>query len=72
MKAITKKASEHLEAHGHTLSVDDFFAFAKGAGMKYITNATMYTENGTEMKTSLDKKVNKKWKELSKKWKSSK
>ena len=59
----------NAEKHGETLSLEDFFALAKEIGMKYITNATMYTEDGCECKTSLDKSKNKKWKALKEQWK---
>lgn len=57
------------DKYGKTLSIDDFYLELKSLDVKYITQATVYFEDGTEMKTSLDKKVNKKWLELKTKWK---
>ncbi len=64
VKSVAKKYSE-------TLTIDDFVKFAKECGFKYITDATLYSEDGTEMKTKFDKKKNTKWQELKKKWKES-
>ncbi len=57
------------DKYGKSLSIDDFYKKLKSLDVKYITQATVYFEDGTEMKTSLDKKVNKKWLELKAKWK---
>lgn len=57
-----------LERHGETLEIDDFVKFAKDTGFKYITSATIYDEDGMECRTSLNKSINLKWKQLKKKW----
>ncbi len=57
------------DKYGKSLSIDDFYKKLKSLDVKYITQATVYFEDGTEMKMSLDKKVNKKWLELKSKWK---
>lgn len=59
-----------LEKHGETLRLTDFVRFAKECDLVYITAATLYTEDGIECKTSLDKKKNKQWNQLKKKWNS--
>lgn len=57
------------EKYGETLSLEDFYNFAKSIGLKYVMAATTYDEEGTECKLSF-KKTNKKLMELKKKWKS--
>ncbi|CAB4169778.1 hypothetical protein UFOVP903_18 [uncultured Caudovirales phage] len=60
--------ANELDKHAKTLRIEDFMKFAKAVGMVYITAATLYDERGVECKTSIDKKKNKKWKELLAKW----
>jgi hypothetical protein len=55
-----------------TLTIDGFVKFAKAMGFKYIVAATVYDEDGNQMKTSLDKSKSEKWKALSQQWKKKK
>lgn len=64
-----KQGKSMLENYTETLDIDAFVEKVKHCGAKYITQATVYTEDGVEMKTTIIKSENKKWKELSTAWK---
>lgn len=57
-----------LQQYFKTLSIEDFIAVAKSMDCKTITAATIYSENGTEIKLGIVKSKSSRWKELKSLW----